>query len=228
MTVFFSRGGYLKKITPQSLRMASEQKFKEGDGLLLSFEATNNAQLLVFTDRCQCYKARLSDFADSKASVLGAYLPVELRMDEGENAIFVMDPRDYQGSVLFCFENGKMARTALSGFETKTNRKKLTGVYSDKSPLIAILPVYEEQELAAYSSDDRALVFSTAQLQPKTTKNTQGVAVFTLKRGRVLKEVRPLLETRIKNAARYRVRTLPGAGAQLRDEDREEEQVTFL
>ncbi len=228
VTVFFSRGGYLKKITPISLRMSSEQKYKEGDRLLTSFEATNNSQLLIFTDRYQCYKARLSDFPDSKASALGAYLPTELKMDEGENAIFVMQAGDYTGSVLFIFENGKAARVSLSGFETKTNRRKLSGAYSDKSPLVAVLPLHEEAEVAVYSSDGRALVFSTSQLAPKATKTTQGVAVFTPKRDRVVTGAMPLERTHIKNVSRYKVRTIPSAGAALRDEDREDQQLDLL
>ncbi|MGM9522200.1 MAG: DNA gyrase subunit A [Oscillospiraceae bacterium] len=228
VTVFFSREGYLKKITPLSLRMSGEQKFKEGDGLLTSFEASNNAGLLVFTDRYQCYKAHLYDFPDTKASALGTYLPAALKMDEGENAIFVMDPGDYSGSVIFFFENGKAARIALSGFETKTNRRKLTGAYSDKSPLVRIMPLSEDVEIAAYSSDGRAMVFSTALMAPKTTKSSQGVAVMTLKKNRVVSEVQPVEDTQIKNVPRYRVRNIPAAGALVHDEDREEQQISLL
>ena len=228
VTVFFSRGGYLKKITPQSLRMSSEQKYKEGDGLLCSFEAKNSSELLVFTDRYQCYKTRLSDVPDTKASALGAYLPTLLKMDEGENALYICDPGDYAGSLLLLFENGKAARIALSGFETKTNRKKLTGAYSDKSPLVGFLPVFEEFEAAAYTSDGRCVVFSTALLAPKPTRNTQGVAAVTLKRGRTATELRRLEDTSVRNASRYRVRSLPAAGALLKDEDREERQLSLL
>ena len=219
VNVFFSKGGYLKKITPLSLRMSGEQKFKEGDELLLSFDASNRSELLVFTDRQQCYKTRLSDFQDTKASALGAYLPTALGMDEGESAIFVMDPKDYSGGVMFVFENGKAARVELSGYATKTNRKKLTGAYSDKSPLAAILPLYGDGEVAVYSGDGRALIFSTALLAPKTSKNTQGVAVMALKKNKKVTEAKPLAETPIRDAARYRVRTLPAAGALLREDD---------
>ncbi len=228
VTVFFSKGGYLKKITPQSLRMSGEQKYKEGDGLLLSYESTNNAGLLVFTDRFQCYKAHLYDFQDTKASTLGAYLPTALKMDEGENAIFIMDPGDYTGNVLFMFENGKAAKVELAGFETKTNRRKLTGAYSDKSPLVGIVPLKEDMELAVYTSDGRAIVFSTSLLAPKTTKSTQGVAVVTAKRNRRTIGVMPLNRTQIKDAVRYRVRSIPSAGATLRDDDREEQQISML
>ncbi len=228
VTVFFSKGGYLKKITAQSLRMSGEQKYKEGDGLQCSFEAKNSSELLVFTDRYQCYKTRLSDFPDAKASSLGTYVPTQLKMEDGENAIYICDPGDYRGSLLLMFENGKAARIQLSGFETKTNRKKLTGAYSDKSPLIGFLPVFEDFEAAAYTSDGRCLVFSTALLTPKPTKNTQGVAVVTLKRQRTVTELRRLEETSVKNAGRYRVRSIPAAGALLRDEDREEQQLSLL
>ncbi len=228
VTVFFSRGGYLKKITPQSLRMSGEQKYKEGDSLLISYEARNSSELLVFTDRTQCYKARLADIPDTKASSLGVYLPVHLTMEDGENALYVCDPGDYTGSLLLMFENGKAARISLAGFETKTNRKKLTNAYSDRSPLVGFLPVKEDLEAAAYTSDGRCVVFSTALLTPKPTKNTQGVAVVSLKKNRVVTELLPLAETSVKNISRYRVRSIPAAGAVLKDEDREEQQLSLL
>ena len=227
VTVFFSREGYLKKITPQSLRMSSEQKFKEGDGLRASFEAANASELMVFTDRQQCYKTRLSDFADTKASALGAYLPTVLKMDEGENALFVMDPKGYKGSVLYVYENGKAARVELSGFETKTNRKKLQNAYCDKSKLVAIIPLYEDKEIAVFSSDGRAVLFSSALLAPKAAKNTQGVAVMSLKKNRLVTEACELSATGIKNASRYRVRSLPAAGALLKEEDSGNEQISL-
>ena len=228
VTVFFTRGGYLKKITPQSLRMSGEQKYKEGDSLRCTFEAGNTSELLVFTDRCQCYKTRLSELPDAKASALGVYLPTQLKMDEGENALYVCDPGDYSASLLLMFENGKAARVQLSGFETKTNRKKLTGAYSDKSPLVGFLPVFEDFEAAVYTSDDRCVVFSTALLAPKPTRNTQGVAVVSLKKNRTVTELRRLSETSVKNVSRYRVRSVPAAGAVLKDEDREEQQLSLL
>ncbi len=228
VTLFFSREGYLKKITPQSLRMSGEQKYKEGDSLLISYETTNSSELLVFTDRQQCYKTRLSDFPDTKASALGAYLPTVLKMDEGENAVFVMDPKGYRGSVLYVYENGKAARVELSGFETKTNRKKLTNAYSDKSPLKAIIPLYEDIEVAVFSSDGRALVFSSALLAPKSAKNTQGVTVISLKKNKTVSAALPLSSSAIKNSSRYRVRTLPAAGALLKEEDSGNEQMSMI
>ena len=228
VTVFLSREGYFKKITAQSLRMSSEQKFKEGDGLAFTQEATNRAELLVFTDKCQVYKTRLSEFDDTKASVLGDFLPAKLSMDEGESVLAVILPGDYRGSLLFLFENGKAARVDLSGYATKSNRRKLTGAYSDKSPVKAMFLLQDgERELVLYSSDGRALIFSTAQLAVKTTRNTQGVAVMTLRKNKILEQAIPLEESTIQNQARYRVRSLPAAGAILRPEDAPEPQLTL-
>ncbi len=225
VTVFLSRQGYFKKITPQSLRMSSEQKYKEGDGPSQSFETTNNAEIMFFTDRCQVYKNRVSDFDDAKASVLGDYLPAKLGMDEGESVLTAVLPGDYSGGLLFFFENGKAARVALSAYQTTSNRRKLTGAYSDKSPLACILPLTEDRELAVYSTEPRCLIFHTALLAPKTTRSTQGVAVMTLKKHYKLERVRPVEETPITHLTRYRVRALPAAGALVREEDSEEQQL---
>ena len=227
VTVFVSNGGYLKKITAQSLRMSGEQKFKEGDSLAYSVEATNRAEMLVFTDKFQCYKSRLSDFEDSKASLLGDYLPQKLGMDAGENVLQVIFPGDGKGFVLFFFENGKVAKVPLSAYETKTNRKKLTGAFSDKSPVVKILSLNADAQIAMYSSDGRAMIFSTADLLPKTTRNTIGVAVMSLKKKAVLQNALPLEQSGIENQARYRMKTIPAAGALLREEDSREKQATF-
>ena len=226
--LFLSREGYLKKITPQSLRMASDQKYKEGDGPFLYWEGNNRDELLVFTDHQQCYKTRLSEFDDSKASVLGDYLPTKLGMDGEERVLWACIPGDYSGQLLFCFENGKTARVELSAYQTQTRRKKLTGAYSDKSPLVTAFLLREELELALYSSDGRCMVFHTAVLAPKTTRTTQGVNVMALKPKRTVTQVLPLAETAIVNAARYRARSLPVAGAILREEDRGEKQLSLL
>ena len=225
VNIFMSREGYFKKITPLSLRMGGEHKYKDTDGPFLSFEAQNKDELLIFTDKQQVYKARVRDFDDTKASNLGAYLPTALEMDEGENAVYLLNPGDYSGHIIFFFENGKAARVELSGYATKTNRKKLTGAYSDKSPVISVLPLSGDIELAVYSSDGRAVVFSTALLAPKATRSTQGVQVISLKRGRVLENVVPLDQTPITAPARYRVRAVPAAGAQLKPEDKGEIQL---
>ena len=227
VNIFMSREGYFKKITPLSLRMGGEHKYKEADGPFLSFESQNKSELLIFTDKQQVYKARIRDFDDTKASSLGTYLPNALEMDEGENAIFLLDPIDYSGQIMFFFENGKAARVELSTYSTKTNRKKLTGAYTDRSPVVSILPLLEDIEIAAYSTDGRAAIFSTSLLAPKTTRTTQGVQVMSLKRRSSLEKALPLDQTPIKNPARYRVRSIPAAGALLKPEDRGEEQLTF-
>ena len=225
--LFLSREGYLKKITPQSLRMSGEQKYKEGDGPRQSFETTSNAELMLFTDRCQVYKVRLGEFEDSKASVLGDYLPAKLKMEDGESVIYALLPGDYSGSLLFLYENGKAARVELAAYQTASNRRKLTGAYSDKAPLAAILRLTEDGEVAVYSDEPRCLILHTALLAPKTTRSSQGVAVMTLKKNRRLTGARFLAETAIQNPARYRVRSLPAAGALLKGEDNGEKQLTL-
>ena len=226
--LFLSREGYFKKITPQSLRMSAEQKYKENDGPAQYFETTNRAGLLVFTDRQQVYKTRCADFADAKASVLGDYLPTKLAMDEGENVVCLVLPGDYSGQLLLFFENGKCARIPLESYATRTNRKRLTGAYSDKSPLRAVLPLTEERQIAVFSTEGRALVFNSALLAPKTSRITQGVGVMTLKPKYRLEKAAYLEDTSIVNLSRYRVRSVPAAGALLKEEDRGEKQLTLL
>ena len=228
VSVFLSREGYFKKITPQSLRMADTQKYKEEDGLRQSFEASNRDEVMFFTDKCQVYKARLSDFEDSKASALGDYLPSKLGMEPEERVVFLHLPRDYTGALVFFFENGKAARVDLSAYKTTSNRRRLTGAYSDKSPLVGIVALREERELAVYSTEPRALVFSTALLTPKTTRTTQGVQVMTLKPKHHVASVCPLEDSPITNLARYRCRAVPAAGAVVREEDGEEKQMQIL
>ena len=229
VTVFLSREGYFKKITPASLRMNSEQKFKEGDALRQSFETTSNAEAMFFTDQCQVYKIRLGEFDDAKASVLGDYLPTKLKMDAGENVIFMVLPGpDYAGSLLFFYENGKVARIEMKAYQTASNRRKLTGAYSDKSPLACIRRLDEDCELAVYSNEPRCLIFHTALLAPKTTRSAQGVAVMTLKPKYHLETVLLSEETSITNRTRYRVRAIPAAGALVREEDSEDQQISLL
>ena len=227
VTVFVSKEGYLKKMTAQSLRMSGEQKFKEGDSLSFSRETTNRAEFLVFTDRYQCYKSRLSDFDDGKASQLGDYLPQKLGFEAGENLVALVFCGDYKGFILFFFENGKAAKVPLSAYETKTNRKKLTGAYSDKSPLIKVMALDADEQMVVSSTDGRAAIFSTAQLLPKTTRNTQGVAVMTLKKKATLRDAVLLTQSGIVNESRYRTKTIPSAGAVLKEEDSAEKQQTF-
>ena len=228
VSVFLSREGYFKKITPASLRMNAEQKYKEGDALAQSFETSNAAEVMFFTDRCQVYKSRLSDFDDTKASALGDYLPARLGMDEGESVVYMVLPGDYRGWMLFFFENGKAAKVELSAYRTTSNRRKLTGAYSDKSPLRTALCLREDCELAVYSAEPRVLVFSTALLGSKTTRATQGVAVLTLKKKFTLDYACPAEATGIANLARYRARSLPAVGALLKAEDSDEKQISLM
>ena len=228
VTLFLSREGYFKKITQQSLRMSGEQKYKDGDSLRISLESSNRCDLLIFTDRQQIYKLRLADMEETKASALGVYLPSRLQMDDGESVLTMVLPGDYKRQLLLVFENGKVARLECSAYETKTNRKKLVNAYSDKSPLAAVIPLAGETDIACHSSDDRALVFNTSLLQTKTSRTTQGVGVMSLKAKRALVRAVPVSETQIKNISRYRVRSLPAAGAVLKPEDREEQQLSMI
>ena len=226
--LFLSREGYFKKITPQSLRMSGEQKYKEGDGPRQYFEATNNTELMFFTDKQQVYKTRASEFGETKASLLGDYLPAKLGMDAGENVVFLCLPGDYSGALLFFFENGRAARVALSAYATTSNRRKLTGAYCDKFPLVHIEQLAEDTELALETSEPRALLVHTALLAPKTTRATQGVQVMNIKPKYRLERVLRAESCGITNASRYRTRTIPAAGALLRPEDSEEKQLELL
>ncbi len=219
VTIFLSKGGYFKKITPQSLRMADTQKYKDDDSLMQTLETTNKAEVMFFTDRQQVYKCRLHDFSDTKASALGDYLPTKFGMDAQERVLSMILPGDYSGAVFFFFENGKVARVDLNSYATTSNRRKLTGAYSDKSPLVTLLHLKEEQELVLYSSEVRALIFNTALLTPKATRTTVGVQLMTLKPKYRLQEVRPLQESTITNLGRYRCRAIPAAGALLKEDD---------
>ncbi|MEA5039373.1 MAG: DNA gyrase subunit A [Clostridiaceae bacterium] len=225
--IFLSREGYFKKITPQSLRMSSEQKFKDGDELRLTLEAGNRAEVIFLTDRQQAYKARLHEFSDLKASVLGDYLPQKLGMDEGETPVFMFLPGDFSGSLVFIFENGKVAKVDASAYETKSNRRKLTGAYSDKSPLAGVFHLTGDTELALYTQN-RLLLMNTAMLQSKATRTAQGVAVMNLKRGQGIRLALPAEQAGILDPARYRTRTLPAAGALIRDGDEPEKQLTLI
>ncbi|MCI5754528.1 MAG: DNA topoisomerase (ATP-hydrolyzing) subunit A [Clostridiales bacterium] len=229
VTLFLSRSGYFKKITPQSLRMNAEQRYKDDDGPMQRIEATNAAELLVFTDRQQVYKTRVCDFPDGKASALGTYLPSQLGMDEGERVFCMVSAGDWSGELLLFFADGKCARIPLSAYATKTNRRRLTGAYSDKSPLRAVVPLTEgDTDIAVRSTEGRTLVFSTALLAPKASRTTQGVGVMTLKPKYQLETAVPLQWSTIRDIPRYRVKTLPAAGALLREADRGEEQLSLM
>ncbi len=228
VTLFLSQHGYFKKITPQSLRMSGEQKFKEDDALSMSVESSNAAELMFFTDKAQVYKTRASDFADGKASQLGDYLPAKLGMDEGESVMGMVLPGDYSGYMIFFFENGKAAKVELSAYRTTSNRRRLTGAYSDKSPLKALLHLKEDREIAVYSTEPRVLIVNTVLLGVKTTRTTQGVALLTLKKKYVLDTVRFPEETGITDLARYRGRSIPATGALLKTEDSDDKQLSLI
>ena len=217
--LFFTREGYFKKITPQSLRMSGEHKLKEGDTVTQAVEATNNSDLLFFTDRGQVYKAKASDFDDTKASVMGDYIPARLGMDEGESAVYMAVTADYTGYMLFVFQNGKAAKVDLAGYATKTNRKKLVGAYSTASPLAGIFQLAQDAEYILTSSAGRMLIVHTGAVAVKTTRSTQGVAVMTLKKNNFVERVRPFEEGMVANPHRFRTKTLPAAGALPRAED---------
>ncbi len=224
VNLFFTKDGYFKKITPQSLRMSGEQKLKEGDSVSQQIESTNASDLLFFTDHCQVYKAKAADFPDTKASVLGEYIPAKLGMEEGENAVYMAVTKEYGGYVLFFFENGKAAKVEMSAYMTKTNRRKLLNSYSDKAPLSAMYYIQEDGEFLLTSSQGRLLLFHTGAIQPKTTRNTQGVAVMTLKRGQRLLQAEPYAEGRLKNPDRYR-KNIPATGALPNSQELEGEQL---
>ena len=223
VTLFFTKEGYFKKITPLSLRMSGEQKLKEDDEIISVTETSNSTDLLFFTDKCQVYKSRAADFDDTKASVLGDFVASKLSMDEGENAVSMVPLKEYRGYMLFFFENGKVAKVDITAYETKTNRKKLIKAYSDKSPLVKAVYVSEDKELLIHSTAGRYLLFNTGAVASKTTKDSQGVSVMTLKKGHRVDSVEEYAEGRFVKPARYRTKNLPAAGAVLSAEDQGEQ-----
>ena len=227
-TFFFTKEGYFKKITPQSLRMSGAHKLKDGDEIMQEIELSNNCDLLFFTDKAQVYKAKASDFSDTKTSVLGDYVAAKLGMDEGENAVYLVATKDYKGLLLFAFENGKAAKVPLEAYATKTNRKKLTGAYSDKAPITAMLWLDEDKEVLFSASSGRMLLIHTGVLALKATRTTQGVAVMKLKKGQQLIGVKAYAEGTFVKPQRYRTRSLPGLGALPTGEDKGEEQLSLI
>lgn len=227
VTLFFSQAGYFKKITPQSLRMSGEQKLKDGDSIKDVVEATNAKELLFFTDKCQVYKAKVSDFDDTKASLLGEYIPTRLQMDDGENIVNMTVIDDYSGYMLFFFENGKVAKLEMNVYETKTNRRKLVKAYSGRSPVASINYIKEDCEFTLESSAGRFLILNTGSIAPKTTKDTIGVGVMSLKKGQKLFKVKPYDEGEFKKPQRYRTKNLPALGAFLAPDDIQGEQLSL-
>lgn len=219
VTLFFTKEGYFKKITPQSLRMSGEQKLKENDEIIETVEAANNTELLFFTDKCRVYKAKAADFDDSKASVLGDYVASKLEMEPDENAVYMAVTTDYKGFMLFFFENGKLAKIDLSAYETKTNRKKLIKAYCEKFPVVNMFCVTEDKEYVMKSTSGRILLLNTCAIAVKTTKDSMGVSVMTLKKGHRVSSVKEYTDGEFVKPARYRTRTLPAAGATLSADD---------
>lgn len=228
VNLFFTKEGYFKKITPQSLRMSGEQKLKDGDEIIQELEFTNNCDLLFFTDKCQVYKAKADDFAQTKASVLGDYVAAKLGFDEGENAVKMVVTKDYKGMLLFAFENGKAAKVPLESYATKTNRKKLTGAYSDKSPLVGLLYMPEDEEVLFKASSGNMLLVHTGALALKTTRSTQGVAVLKPKKGHRLFSIERYKDGTFTNPRRYRTGSLPARGALPVNDDSKDEQLSLI
>lgn len=228
VNLFFTKEGYFKKITPQSLRMSGEQKLKDGDEIIQELEFTNNCDLLFFTDKCQVYKAKADDFAQTKASVLGDYVAAKLGFDEGENAVKMVVTKDYKGMLLFAFENGKAAKVPLESYATKTNRKKLTGAYSDKSPLVGLLYMSEDEEVLFKASSGNMLLVHTGALALKTTRSTQGVAVLKPKKGHRLFSIERYKDGTFTNPKRYRTGSLPARGALPVNDDSKDEQLSLI
>ena len=221
--LFFTRDGYFKKITPLSLRMGGEQKLKEGDEMVCAINSKNSAELLFFTDKCQVYKAKASDFEDSKASVLGDFIPSKLEFEKDEKPIYMAVTSDYKGYMLFVFENGKVAKVTMSGYATKTNRKKLIKAYSDKSPIVSAMYIEEDTEVVISSTAGRHLLVNTGAISPKAAKDTAGVNVMTLKKYHKIQDVRLYKEGEFTKPHRYRTKTLPAAGATLSADDTAEQ-----
>ncbi len=228
VNLFFSKEGYFKKITPQSLRMSSEQKLKEGDEMIQHFESTNTAEILFFTNKCQVYKTKACEFSDTKASVLGEYVAAKLQMDEGEVPVKMFVTKDYKGMFVFGFENGKVAKVPVESYYTKTNRKKLVNAYSDKSPLTDVLWLDVDKEIMLTSSAGRVLLIHTGAVNIKTTKNTQGIAVMRMKKGQYLESMNFYEDGMFMKPSRYRTKTFPALGAFLTDEDSGNEQLSIL
>lgn len=227
VNLFFTKEGYFKKITPLSWRMGNVHKLKEGDEITEHIEFSNNCDLLFFTNMCRVYKAKAYDFADTKASTMGEYIPAKLAMEDGETVVKMIATKDYKGFLLFAFENGKIAKVPLNAYETKSNRKKLTGAYSDKSPISAIVYAEQEQEFLLTATSGRMLLLHSASVNMKTTRNTQGVAVMKLKKGQRLFSVKPYIEGTFSKPSRYRTRSLPALGAMPSEED-STEQLSLL
>ncbi len=219
LTLFLSQDGYLKKITAVSLRAAGEHKLKENDSLVWEKEITNKSEIIVFTDQFNAYKLKTYDFPDCKASQLGEFLPAFCEMEQDENVVGIAATTDFKGYMLFCYENGKIAKVPLESYATKQNRKKLTGAYNEKSPLVKIIQIEEDGEYVILSDNGKALVFNTASINPKASRTTNGVAVMTLRKGKKIKSLIPLAEFEVENPQYYRTKNIPATGCFIKETD---------
>ena len=217
VNIFVSDSGYFKKITPQSLRMSSEQKLKEGDFISQSFEVTNKTDLIFFSDNAQAYKSKASAFEDTKASVMGDYIPAKLAFDDGESLKTVIPTSDYSGYVIFFFENGKAAKVPMKSYETKTNRKKLSNAYSQKSLLVAAIYLNEDADVLLRTTSGHALVFNTGMILPKSTRDSQGVQVINLRKNAVLASAEAIAPEQLPEFEKYRSKSVPAAGKPAKD-----------
>ncbi len=225
VNIFVTQEGYIKKISPQSLRMSSDQKLKEGDRIIQTFETRNVAELLFFTDKCQVYKSKAADFSDTKASVLGEYVPAVLGMDEDEHVKYCLLTTDYSGYVLFAYENGKVAKAELNAYATKTNRRKLLAAYSDKSPLVNVLHIVNDCDILIRTTNDKVLIFNSDAV-PAKTRSAQGNQIITLRRNAKLSEMVIYAEGMVKNESKFRPKNLPAAGSA--DDSQQGKQMTLM
>jgi len=228
VNLFMTKDGYFKKITNQSLRMSGEQKLKEGDTLVFTAEALSNDEIIFLTNLCSAYKARLTEFDDTKASVLGDYLPAKLGMEEGEVPVFAFLPGDYTGCLVYVFQNGKCARISMEGFATKSNRRRLTGAISDKSPLVQAFAFKEDFEIAIQSDANRMTLVSTALIPQKSTRDTQGVQVLSIKAKQSVDHACAASSRHLSDPKRYRAKAIPSTGAIIKPEDQMEAQLTLV
>ncbi|MEG1981109.1 MAG: DNA gyrase subunit A [Clostridia bacterium] len=227
VNLFITKSGYLKKITPLSLRMGGEQKLKEGDKISQSLSITNRTELLFFTDKCQVYKAKMSDFADVKASVMGDFVATILEFEENENLLFVAATTDYVGSIIIAFKTGRVSKVPLSSYETKTNRKKLINAFSAKDEAVMFFQIIEDINIALYATNGKVLVLNTALVAPKSTKSTQGIKALTMRGKNYLEKAEALEEDTFCNADYYKTKNIPAVGSFLRAEDKQKEQIVL-
>ena len=228
LKILFTRDNYLKKISQVSLRSSGEQKLKDGDEILCEYDTTNKTDLLLFSDKCNCYKMKTYDIALCKASEWGHYVPNLCEMEPGEKIVFVLPTADYAGDLFFMFDNGKAARVSLKSYETKTNRKKLINAYTDKLNLVQIKYLPQDEDMVVYSSLDKILIFNTSVMQTKTTKNTQGVAVMNMKKKSTIAKVEFLKDVNFTNPDYYRAKNIPATGYYLKDDDDPNEQMSLF